>query len=359
MNKLVYKAAALVWKNYRSLFYKIVPSKLPWYPLGIQIEITTKCNLRCKMCPNRGFGDFKMVDIPIDTYASVLRQSLPEIEYVYMWGVGEPTSHPKFLEMVRMAKQFGLKISFSTNGTFLNKNMAEKIVKWGVDEIIFSIDSADPKLYNKIRKGAKFDKVIDNLRTLLKIKKERDAKVPNVSITCSLMKINLDEMPKLVELAHDLGVPKVWFQNVISWDSFTKDQSLLGFQDRKKINRIFSETQKLAKEKGVWIRLPKFTIVGKSVCGFPWFGPINVRWDGSVTLCPWIAYPTHMYFVKKGNKVVKQHIMFRPWVMGNVHQQPLKSIWNNEKYQQMRLLLKKSEQPYPCNMCLHQFQVIC
>lgn len=357
MNKWMWKSARFLWEYKRHFFHRMCPTMLSWFPLGLQIEITTKCNLRCMMCPNRGFSDFRMTEMSMDTYLRALDQSLPELEYVYMWGVGEPTSHPKFLEMVRIAKQKGLKVSFSTNGTFMNERMVKQIVQLGVDEVIFSIDSADPELFEEIRRGAKFGKVIRNLETLLRMRGVK--KIPSVSITCSLMKLNLNGMPRLVELAHKLGVQKVWFQNIISWDHFTESQSLLGVKNKKEIFRIFDETKRVARDKGVWIRLPEFEVKGNSVCVFPWFGPMNVRWDGSVTLCPWIAYPTHMYYVKRENKVVKQHRMFNPWVMGNLYQQPLKLIWNNAEYQKMRLSLKKNRQPDPCNMCLHQFQVIC
>lgn len=86
---------------------------------------------------------------------------------------------------------------------------------------------------------------------------------------------------------------------------------------------------------------------------------MNVRWDGTVTLCPWIAYLTSMYFILKKRTVAEQQVFFEPWIMGNIHKSPLKEIWNNEKYQMIRELFRKNQQPYPCNLCLHQYQVIC
>lgn len=293
------------------------------------------------------------------TYNKALRQSLPELEYIYLWGVGEPLSNPNFIKMVKIAKRAGVKISFSTNGTFLNEKIAKKIVELKVDEIIFSVDSANPKIFEKIRQGAKFEKVIGNLENLLKIRNEFHSKVPRVSMTCTLMKMNLPEMPEMVNLAHKLGVPKVWFQNLISWNDFTRKQSLLSIRKSARVRKIFEKTKKLANQKGVKIRLPELEVKGKSVCRFTWVGPPNIKWDGTVTLCPWMAYPTEMYFGLKKGTVAEQRVFFEPLIMGNIHNCSLKEIWNNEKYQRVRELFKKNQQPYPCNLCLHQYQVIC
>ncbi len=358
-NSLAARVSELVWSRSPSLFYRTVPTSLPFQPRGVQLEITTKCNLNCIMCPNRGFKGFKMADMSLEIFKKAIEQSRPELEYVYLWGVGEPLTNPNFLKMVEAAKELGMKVSFSTNGTFIDEKMARKIVELQVDEIVFSVDSADPEMFEKIRRHAKYDKVIGNLERLLAIKKEKGSKVPSVSMTCTLLKMNISGAPDLINLAHRLGIEKVWFQNVISWDKFTTEQSILSMRGSEKVRQAFEETRRVAKEKGIFVRLPELEVSGRSVCRFPWFGPMNVRWDGSVTLCPWIAYPIGMHYILHEGKVGKKQVEFAPWVMGNINQTPLKEIWNNEKYRLIRSQFKEKKQPYPCNMCLHQYQVIC
>lgn len=359
LNRVLSYFSEFTWSRFPPLFYRACPTKLPYYPRSVQVEITTKCNLRCKMCPNQGFKGFKMTDMPIETYKKAIRQSLPELDFVYLWGVGEPMLNPNFTKMVGIAKGVGAKVSFSTNGTMLDHKIARKIVELGVDDIIFSVDSADPETFEGIRKGAKFDKVIGNLEGLLGLRKEMGSKVPRVSMTCALMKDNLDGMSEMVKLAHRIGVPSVWFQNVISWNDFTSKQSLLSFRKSVVIRKAFDETKRLAGRMGVKVRFPQLEVRGNSLCRFPWFGPMNVRWDGTVTLCPWIAYPLDVYFVLKKGTVARQHEFFEPLVMGSIHKSSLKEIWNNEKYRKARGLFKRKKQPYPCNLCLHQYQVIC
>lgn len=299
-----------------------------------------------------------MKDMPMKTYKKAIRQAPPQLEFVHMWGVGEPLVNPNFIEMIEIAKKAGLEISFSTNGMLLDVDMAEKIVRAGADEVIFSIDSANPKTFERIRCGAKFGKVMSNLQELIRIKKKLHSSVPRTSIAHVVLKENIAEMPEMVGLAHRLGIDKVWFQNVISWDEFTRGQSALAME-HDFVGKIFDKTKKLANQKGVKVRLPKLEVEGKSVCKFPWLGPPNIRWDGAVTLCPWVPYPFDTYFTLKDGSVAEERAVLKPLIMGNINNSSLMEIWNNHKYQSIRKLFKKPQQPYPCNLCLHQYQAIC
>lgn len=351
-------AYEFLWSNFPTIFYRVCSNVLPFGPRSIQLEVTTRCNLRCRMCTNRNFRGFKMKDMPLKTYKRAIYQAPPQLEFVHLWGVGEPLMNPNFVEMIETAKKAGLEVSFSTNGMLLDADVAEKIVKLGADEIIFSIDSTKPKTFERIRCGAKFEKVMSNVQELIRIKKKFRSNVPRISFAFVVLKENLVEMPEMIGWAHRLGVHKVWFQNVISWDNFTRNQSALAM-DGGSVKKIFDKTKKLASQKGVKVRLPKLKVEGKSICKFPWFGPPNITWDGTVTLCPWVPYPFDTYFTLKDGSVVEERAVLEPMVMGNINNSSLMEIWNNQKYQSIRERLKQKQPPDSCSLCLHQYQVIC
>jgi MoaA/NifB/PqqE/SkfB family radical SAM enzyme len=310
------------------------------------------------MCLNRAFKGFKMKDMSIETYMKAIDQALPELDTVFLWGVGEPLLNPNFMKMVGIAKGVGAKVNFSTNGMLLDKKAAEQIVALGVDGVIFSVDGARPGTFEKIRIGAKFEKVMENIRGLIRVKNESGASLPKISLTCTLQKDNLYEVPELVELAHRLGVGSIWFQNLVSWDKSTRDISLLSM-NREEIKKVFEKAKETANQTGVKIRLPELSVRGKSVCRFPWFGPPNISWDGTVSLCPWIAYPVDMYYVLKKGSVAQEKTFFNPLIMGDINETTLKEIWNSAKYRKIRESFGRGKQPYPCDVCLHQYQVIC
>jgi len=73
--------------------------------------------------------------------------------------------------MIRYCKDnTSAKISLSTNGVLLdNKDLSEKMISAGIDEIIFSLDAATADTYRKIKGYDNFDKVIKNIESFLKI----------------------------------------------------------------------------------------------------------------------------------------------------------------------------------------------
>ena len=60
----------------------------------------------------------------------------------------EPFIHPRFLEFLDIAKDYGVEhINITTNGTLLNKKNAEKIVQSNINHITFSLDAIDKESY--------------------------------------------------------------------------------------------------------------------------------------------------------------------------------------------------------------------
>jgi cyclic pyranopterin phosphate synthase len=70
--------------------------------------------------------------------------------------------------MLRYAKNQGIPIiGLVTNGQLLNPEMIEDIVDAGIDRVNVSLDTLDRVKYEKTRKGAKLDKIINNLDYLV------------------------------------------------------------------------------------------------------------------------------------------------------------------------------------------------
>ena len=62
------------------------------------------------------------------------------------------------------------------------KELSEKLIKAGLDDIKFSFDGEDPELYEKIRKGAKFNTTLSNIRQFLELKKKLKSRTPYTTI---------------------------------------------------------------------------------------------------------------------------------------------------------------------------------
>ena len=102
-----------------------------------QIEPSLECNLECVMCPWRELRPEAAV-MSWNTFTRIA-EYLPLAEAVDFTGGGEPTTNPRLVEMVRAAKEAGCAVGFSTNGTLLDRDLAEMLVALGQDWISFSV----------------------------------------------------------------------------------------------------------------------------------------------------------------------------------------------------------------------------
>lgn len=146
-------------------------SDLEAYPLTLIIENTGKCNLKCPMCP-REFGYYPPEDFDFQLFKSIIDEVRSRTELVFPWGGGEPLMNPDLCKMIRYCKDAGIYTVVSTNATLLNAERSREILESGLDNLIIAFDGTTPEVYEKYRKGAKFDKVKNNILGFLKIKEE-------------------------------------------------------------------------------------------------------------------------------------------------------------------------------------------
>lgn len=187
------------WKNYRSEAYheyrknwREYPEKmiLSDFPLHLDIEVTSYCNLKCPMCPRTiqieegTFPSIKHIDV--DLFKKLIDEGaangLASIKLNYL---GEPLMHPQIVELIRYAKEKGiLEVMFNSNGVLLREKMARDILDAGVDSLFVSFDSAYKERFESIRIGAKYEQVLENVKRFADIKNS-DPKYNHVQLRVS------------------------------------------------------------------------------------------------------------------------------------------------------------------------------
>src|SRR4029079_10957180 len=107
---------------------------------------------------------------------------MPRESELHLQGLGEPTMHPRFFEMVRYAVDRGIKVSTNSNLTLLRGPKAEACVASGLDWLHVSIDGATAETYEAIRKRAHLDRVLHNLDGLLKTRERMRSLTPHLRL---------------------------------------------------------------------------------------------------------------------------------------------------------------------------------
>src|SRR4051812_24163519 len=187
----------------------------PPLPEELQIEVTGACNLRCRMCLVRYRAPIDRVSgsMGLESFVALL-DDLPMVNRLTLQGLGEPLLAPDFLEMIDAARTRGIEVGFNTNGTLLTLEKCERLVAAAVDWLHVSIDGATPQTFAHVRAGARLERVVTNLETLVAAKRAARADVPRVQVNVVAMNCNVAEIPEIVRLAGHLGVDRCWVQGL-------------------------------------------------------------------------------------------------------------------------------------------------
>lgn len=175
--------------------------KVYHFPDMYQIEHTDICNARCIMC-NHSFTKnhgCKFMDMDI---IHKLEKYFPYVNCIILNGIGEPLLHPQIKELMTTYAKYGIKLSTNTNMSVMDPEIAEIMQKTFCD-IQISCDAADKETYEKIRKGLSFEKFKKNVRIL------RAAGDVEICMATVVMRQNVTQLPRIVELASELGCAKV------------------------------------------------------------------------------------------------------------------------------------------------------
>lgn len=323
-----FKILLNILKFFRNRGKIIVKNK----PVVAQIEPTSMCNLRCEMCIRDKIG------VPIGTmnfedFKKIL-EKLDCLFKIHLSGQGEPLLNKDFFKMIEYANQRGILVNTNTNATLLDEEAVQHICNVDIGEIGISLESSREKIYEKIRKGAKWKIVIENIKNLTKMLEEKKKKTI-VSFAVTILKENFDEIPKFIELAKEVGIKKVVFQTMQNKEDYkskysdkAKKQAVYDLTD--KIKEKMEEARELAGKNGIMLIFDegKRNSVG---CVWPWRS-IYITWNGNVTACCKILNYRNPYF-------------------GNILKDDFWSLWNGKTYQEFRTLLKDRKAPVPCKGC--------
>jgi MoaA/NifB/PqqE/SkfB family radical SAM enzyme len=175
----------------------------------LQVEVTTRCNLPgCIMCPRTAWPEkWQAQDLSWETFEALI-PSLRFFSHVHLSGWGEPLLHPRLWEMAQALQAQGLKVSLTTNGLGLNEEV-QLLVLEHLDMVAISLDGARAETYEKVRPGADFNQVVQQVADLCSRKRSRGLTRPEIALLFLKMRPNLGELPEFLRLAASLGVDRV------------------------------------------------------------------------------------------------------------------------------------------------------
>lgn len=298
------------------------------YPRRVVLELTNACNLKCIMCGRDEFNN-RFFDL---SYLKKLDNVLEHTEEVTLFGWGEPTIHPKFVDILKYIDHFPVRKYFVTNGTGLLK-LKNAIFDYKVDIIAVSLDGASASTNDRIRMGSSFEKIVADLSTIVKEKNKRKSSLPYMNFVFTAMQSNLHELPEMIKLAARIGLEEVKAVYLTVFSESLLHESL--WDCTSEVKDIFDEAVQLSEVLGIKIKLPY--IRGEDVAGQKFHKDCFVGWrdfflgsDGYVRPCQSTAMKLFHY-----NKY-----------------STFEEMWNSSEYQDLRSRVNAPDSmPEECKRC--------
>lgn len=332
----------------------------------VDIKITNLCNLRCEMCAQWGLTGYNFdlppelikEMVPLDVYLRLVDELATRRPAYYIWG-GEPFLYPDLMPLVSHMKKRRALVSIVSNGTQVKKH-AEQLVRMGLDIFMFSLDGpAD--LHDDIRGvPGTFKKLCDTLGEINRWKKALKTPKPYIMFLMTLTPKNQDHLVSTMEIAEQLGANYLllyysWFTNeqigrehqtlmkrefdchAISWKGYVSDTT------RFDIPKLIAELRRVRSRSWPFhcLTVPDLTeeqipqyfsqplnTFGNNRCINPWM-TTEIQANGDVATC-------------------RDH---PDYVVGNIMDEPILKIFNNDKYRKFRRHLQTKGLMPVCARC--------
>lgn len=165
--------------EYRRMWEEVPANKVFLdFPIHLDIETTTKCNLKCPMCSRTlqiENGDFEENGfISKEEYANIIDQAVAmgtkSIKLNYL---GEPLLHKDVVWQVAYAKEKGIiDVMMNSNASALTEKNSQALLEAGLDNMFISMDAVNPKDFETQRIGTTIGRVIDNTYSFIKLREK-------------------------------------------------------------------------------------------------------------------------------------------------------------------------------------------
>lgn len=316
LKNLKYNFKGIQIINYIKFKFSKKKTVLNYRPIWLLIYVSDLCNLRCEFCPHHnGFEnsfafqkklakEFMTPDLLNKIY-----KKFPESIFVMLGGVGEPLLNPYFKDLVKITSENRKKMNLITNGVLLDKNMADYLLsnKY-MNQISISLNASNDEEYYNICKIHKFNDVVNNIKYLVKRKKELHSDVEIVvSGVCSHEFVNSGI--QFLNFCDTLGVDRIDLHRYIDFDVIGGLTDIDDMHDDMK--KIFECAKKLN---------TKITL------------PHSISKKTYTKSCDW--YFKNLSFDAKGNMGSCGRVINPDKKYGNINDK--EDIWNNEYMQMMR-----------------------
>ncbi|RNC65998.1 MAG: glycosyltransferase, partial [Desulfuromonadales bacterium] len=329
-------------------------------PHTVHFLLNDKCNAKCVFCGGDYYRSKSGKVITLDTFARMAENlHLEHFRNICLAGAGDPLLDPDFMPIVRYTNERypNIDITVTTNGIALKPELSAEMMKAKVSLVNISINAATRATYQRLMQVDQFDTVCANAAAFVR-ERERACGQTLFQLSCAISRLNIEELPTLVELAHRLGVrhlnifycrfyPKsIRHLNIEATEYLLEDRESLYFHQELSDRKVL-EAKALAERYGIFMaHEPLFREKGQ---------PKKCVWTETELL---VGFDGEVYPCGGGEVHFKKKVELGVYRFGNALTQRIEEFWNNDTYRNLRISCRRgAESPIAeCRFCANLMQ---
>ena len=273
-------------------------------------EISLKCNLNCIHCGSTA-GKARADELSTEE-ALQLCEDLKAIgcQGVALMG-GEPLLRPDWKEIAERVHDQGMELSIITNGFAIDDEVLQGIVECQPESVAVSVDGGQASVHDRIRGvTGSFERAQNTVNRFL------DQGLPTSVIT-TVSKLNLTQLPTIRDWLLGKGV--AWqIQMAMPFGRLTRE-NVLSNDEFYSMALFVASSQKRYQKK-------ELMVAGAHDMGY------FSRHLPDVQVNPWLGCQAGIVTlgIQSNGNILGCLALSDPFVEGNIRQQSLQDIWNDE-----------------------------
>ncbi len=302
--------------------------RLSTYPPILCLDPAPFCNLHCPCCPTGGeINHLTMQPLTPETFQRIVSHlRVDRLAHVNLYRIGEPLLNPHLDEFARFFAARGIYTAVSVNFSARDYDEAyfRRLIASGLSEITVSVDGTTQETYEMYRRGGNLSRVLKSMRLLADTKRRMHARTPRVIFKMLLNKFNQHQVDDARRMAAELDAD--FYQPHFFWapgDEWTADKFKEMYAGRPQTYVVTDDRHRDV----------------DTECRQLW-DTLHVHSNGDVMPCCMAFEPQ--------------------FAVGNLVEQSIDQIWNNEKMQALRRYVVDTDAPppgfaNPCRNCARRF----
>lgn len=324
--------------NFKYPFYVMFPNLLK-RPFKIEIEHTTICNKECTFCGHTRLIE-RQEQMSLEKFKYII-DSIPSLKWLNIAGIGSTFLHKDFIKMLEYARQKYINVNFVDEFDLFDEEKARRVIELGVNSIFASFDAAKKETYERMKNGCSFERSINNIKKLLKLKEQMGSPFPVVHFRFVVTKINYREMPDYVEFVATLqnrGVrARLEFIGLITFPGIEEYYLPLGEIPKNIIIKVYENA--LKHNINLYFSNSDISCLPSMNRCVRWTEPFILVTGEVISDCA---------ILMQGKRDFLKGISF-----GNAFETPFMEIWNSKRYRDFRkqVVTKNAKVPKSCVTC--------